>query len=332
MRRRALLAAPALLPLAPGARAQSLPDRAFPERAIAVIVGFTPGGSVDIGTRMLIDRMAPRLGPAARMIVENRPGAGGSVGAEFVARQNADGHLLTMSSASSHGTNPAALPETVRYDPVADFTHIAILGGGPLVLAVPGASPHRSLAELVAAARAARPPLLWGSSGSGGIGHLTGEFFAHRARFTGEYVPYRGGAAVLEAMKKAEIDFSFEVLASALPHLRDGSSRPLAVTSGDRHPQLPEVPTLVESGLPGFAIVTWNVLQGPRGIAPPVVARLNRAMLEAMAEPELRRRLAGAGIDPAAPSSPGETRAFVAAELEKFRAIVRETGLRLGRG
>jgi tripartite-type tricarboxylate transporter receptor subunit TctC len=237
-----------------------------------------------------------------------------------------------MSSASSHATNPAALPDTVRYDPVADFTHIAILGGGPLVIAVPGSSPHRTVAELVNAAKAARAPMLWGSSGSGGIGHLTGELFAHRSGFRGEYVPYRGGAAVLEAMKKAEIDFSFEVMASALPHLRDGSSRPLAVTSATRHPQLPDVPSLHEAGLAGFDIITWNVLQGPRGIPTPIAERLNRAAMEALADPELRRRLAGAGIDPAEPSTPDSTRAFVAAELEKFRGIVRETGLRLGRG
>jgi tripartite-type tricarboxylate transporter receptor subunit TctC len=324
-RRALLLAAPALAPLA--ARAQP----AFPERPITVVVGFTPAGSVDTGTRLLIERMAPRLGAGARMIVENRPGAGGSVGAEFVARQNPDGHLLTMSSASSHATNPAALPDTVRYDPVEDFTHIAILGGGPMVCAVPGSSPHRTIAQLVAAAREARAPLLWGSSGSGGIGHLTGELFAHRFGIRGEYVPYRGGAAVLEAMKKAEIDYSFEVLASALPHLRDGSSRALAVTGPARHPTLPDVPTMQEAGLAGFSIVTWNVLQGPRGIPAPIVERLNRAAMEAMAEPVLRQRLATAGIDPAEPSTPESTRAFVAAELEKFRAIVRDTGLRMGR-
>jgi tripartite-type tricarboxylate transporter receptor subunit TctC len=327
MRRRALLATPSLLLAAPLA-AQST----FPDRPISIVVGFLPGGSVDIGTRLLVERMARHVAPNARMIVENRPGAGGSVGAEFVARQNPDGHLLTMSSASSHATNPAALPDTVRYDPIHDFTHLAILGGGPLVIAVPGSSPHRTVAELVNAARAARAPMLWGSSGSGGIGHLTGELFAHRSAFRGEYVPYRGGSAVLEAMKKAEIDFSFEVMASALPHLRDGSSRPLAVTSPGRHPQLPEVPSLHEAGLTGFDIITWNVLQGPRGIPTPIAERLNRAAMEALADQELRRRLAMAGIDPADPSTPDSTRAFVAAELEKFRAIVRETGLRLGRG
>lgn len=325
MFRRSLLAAPALLALPAHAQAN------YPERAINVVVGFLPGGSTDTGARLLAERMAPRLGPNARMIVENRPGAGGSVGAEYVTRQPADGYLLTLSTASGHATNPAALPATVRYNPVEDFSHIAVIGGGPLVIAVPRASPHRTVAELVAAARTANPPMLWGSSGVGGIGHLTGEAFAHRAGIRGEYVPYRGGSAVLEAMMKNELSFSFEVMASALPHLRDGSSRPLAVTSRTRHPALPDVPSLHETGMEGFDIITWNVLQGPRGIPAPIVERLNRAAVEALAEPDLRRRMVQAGIDPAAPSTPEQTRAFVAAELEKFRGIVRDANLQLGR-
>ncbi|MBY0336893.1 MAG: tripartite tricarboxylate transporter substrate binding protein [Acetobacteraceae bacterium] len=326
--RRLLLTAPALLALPRAGAAQA----AWPDRPVALVVGFLPGGSVDIGSRIMADRMAPRIGPQARIIVENRPGAGGSLAAEHVARQPADGHVITMSSASSHATNPAAFPDTIRYNPVEDFSHIAILGGGPMVLAVPGTSPHRTVAELVTAAKAARAPLLWGTSGSGGIGHMTGELFAHRTGFRGEFVPYRGGSAVLEAMRKAEIDFSVEVLASALPHLRDGSSRALAVSSPTRHPTLPEVPTLQESGVAGFDIVTWNVLQGPRGIPEPVLARLNRAALEAMAEPDTRRRLTAAGIDPAEPSTPETTRAFIAGEVAKFQGIVRETGLRFTRG
>lgn len=326
MKRRALLAAPALLALP--ARAQP----AFPDRPIAFVVGFLPGGSVDIGARLLADRMAPRIAPNARIIIENRPGAGGSLGAEYLARQNPDGHVLGVHSASSHATNPAALPDTVRYDPIADFSHLAILGGGPMVIAVPGSSPHRNVAALAAAAKAAPAPMLWGSSGSGGIGHLTGSLFAHRLGFQGEYVPYRGGSAVLEAMRKAEIDFSAEVMASALPHLRDGSSRALCVTGSTRHPQLPDVPTAQEAGLAGFDIITWNVLQGPRAMPDAIQQRLNRAAMEALAEPELRRRLTAAGIDPAAPSTTASTRDFVAAELAKFQAIVRETGLRLGRG
>ncbi len=326
MHRRTLLAAPALLALP--ARAQA----SFPERPINVVVGFLAGGSTDLAARLLVDRMAPRLAPNARMIIENKAGAGGSIAAEFVTRQAPDGYTLAVQSASSQGTNPAALPDTVRYDPVEDFSHIAILGAGPMLIIVPGASPHRTLAELVAAAKASAAPPLWASSGTGGIGHLTGSLFTHRAGFRGEYVPYRGGSAVLEAMRKGEVDFSAEVLASAYPHVRDGSSRPLAVTALTRHPLLPDVPTLHELGFPGFEIVTWNLVQGPRGIPPPLLARLNKAAMEALAEPTLRRRLAEAGVDPADPSTPESTRAFAASELEKFRSIVRETGLVLGRG
>jgi tripartite-type tricarboxylate transporter receptor subunit TctC len=174
-----------------------------------------------------------------------------------------------------------------------------------MCLVVPGTSPHRSVAELVNAAKVAPAPLLWGSSGSGGIGHLTGELFAHRAGFRGEFVPYRGGSAVLEAMRKAEIDFSAEVLASAWPHVRDGSSRALAVTSPGRHPLLPDVPSLQEQGFAGFDIVTFNVLQAPKGMDPALALKLNRAAMAALAEPALRQRLAAAGIDPAGPSTPG---------------------------
>ena len=330
--RRAALALLAT-PLAAPVQAQ---PAGWPDRPITLVVGFLPGGSTDIGARLLAERMAPLLGPGARIIIENRAGAGGSLSAEYVARMAPDGYVLTIGSASSVATNPAALPDTVRYDAVADFTHLALLGGGPMCLVVPGSSPHRDVASLVRAAKAAPAPLLWGSSGSGGIGHLTGEYFAHRAGFRGEFVPYRGGSAVLEAMRKAEIDFSCEVLASAWPHVReagrDGGSRALAVTSPGRHPLLPDVPSLAEQGFPGFDIVTFNVLQGPKGMEPALARRINHAAVTALAEPQLRQRLAAAGIDPAGPSTVESSRAYVAAELAKFQGIVRETGLRLGRG
>ncbi len=326
MLRRSFLAAPALLALP--AQAQST----YPDKPINVVVGFLAGGSTDIAARLLVDRMAPHLGPNARMIIDNRAGAGGSIGAEYVTHQPPDGYTLGVLSASSQGTNPAALPDTVRYDAVEDFSHIAILGGGPMLIIVPGNSPHRTIGELVAAAKSGSAPPLWASSGTGGIGHLTGALFAHRAGFQGEYVPYRGGSAVLEAMRKAEVDFSAEVLASSWPAMRDGATRALAVTSLTRHPLIPDVPTMQESGFNGFEIITWNLVQGPKGIPSPIVAQLNKAAMDALAEPTLRRRLADAGVDPADPSTPASTRAFAASELEKFRAIVRETGLVIGRG
>jgi tripartite-type tricarboxylate transporter receptor subunit TctC len=323
--RRRLLAAAVLAP--PAARAQGR----WPERPIVLVVPFTPGGSTDIAARILAERMAPRLGPGARIVIENRAGAGGSLGAEFVRRAAPDGYTLLAATASSHATNPAALPQTTPYDPVADFTPVAVIGGGPLVVVVPGASPHASLTDLLAALRARPGAASWATSGAAGIGHLTGAWLLARAGgLVAEHVPYRGGAQVLEAMVKGEVEFSVEVLASAAPHIRDGTSRALAVSGAARHPLVPLVPTLIESGLSGFDVTTWNVLVGPRGLPAPILGTLNAAAVAALAEPPLRERFATAGVDAAGPTTPAATGAFLAAELAKFRTIVAEAGLRLG--
>jgi tripartite-type tricarboxylate transporter receptor subunit TctC len=331
MQRRALLAAAATPLLARPVRAQ-----AWPERPISVVVPFTAGGSADIAARILAERMAPRLGPQARMLVENRAGAGGSLGADYVRRAAPDGHTLVLATASSHGTNPAALPASTPYDALEDFTAIAIVGGGPMVIVVPGRSPYRGIEALIAAMRARPGALSFATSGAGGIGHLTGEYFMVRAGGAGgplraEHIPYRGGAQVLAAMAAGEVDWSCEVLASAAPHIRDGTSRALAITLPARHALVPEVPSLHEAGLTGFDITTWNLLLGPKGLPPALVARLSEAANAALAEPAARERLAAAGVDAAAPSSPASTRAFLAAELEKFRGIVRDAGLVIGR-
>lgn len=330
MRRRALIAASLAIPgLGIPGRVQA---QSWPDRPIALVVPFTAGGSTDIAARILAERMAPRLGPQARIVVENRAGAGGSLGADHARRQAPDGHTLLMATASSHGTNPAALPQATPYDPLADFTALAVVGGGPMVLVVPGRSPHRTAADLFAAMRAQPGRLTFATSGAGGIGHLTGAFMMARAGgLTAEHVPYRGGAQVLAAMAAGEVDFSVEVLASAAPHIRDGTSRALAVSVPRRHPLVPEVPTLAESGLAGFDVTTWNLLLGPRGMDPALVARINAAAVAVLAEPAVRERMAAAGVDAADPSSPDQARAFLGAELDKFRGIVREAGITIGR-
>lgn len=320
----AALAAPGLRP----ARAET-----WPERPISLVVPFLAGGSTDIAARILAERMAPKLGPQARLIVENRAGAGGSVGAEWVRHRPADGFTLLLASASALGTNPAALPQTTPYDPIQDFTQIAVVGGGPIVLVVPAASPFRTAQELLAAVKAAPGRHTWATSGAGGIGHLTGEYLKLRAGgLKAEHVPYRGGSAVMEALAKGEVDYSLEVLASVAGHLRDGLSRGLAVSSLTRHPLFPAIPTLDEAGLPGFEITTWNILVAPRGLPPEIAASLARAVGATLAEEATATRLAQAGVDPARPGTPAEARAFLAAEVAKFRAIVREAGLTLGRG
>jgi tripartite-type tricarboxylate transporter receptor subunit TctC len=326
MRRRGLLAA---LWLAAGpAGAQG----AWPERPVSLVVPFLAGGSTDIAARIMAERMAPLLGPGARVIVENRAGAGGSVGAEWVRHRAADGHTLLLASASALGTNPAAMPEQTPYDPVEDFTPVALIGGGPMVLVVPAASPFREVRSLLEAVRERPGQMTWATSGAGGIGHLTGEYLKLRAGgLRAEHVPYRGGSAVMEALAKGEVDYSLEVLASVASHLRDGLSRGLAVSSLARHPLFPAIPTLDESGLPGFEITTWNVLVGPRGLPEPVVARLAAAAGAVLADPAAAARLAAAGVDPAGPGTPAATRAFLVAERAKFAGIVERAGLRLGR-
>jgi len=327
MKRRALLGA-----LAAPAVASAQPA-GWPDRPITLVVPFLAGGSTDIAARILAERISPRLGPQARVIVENRAGAGGAVGSEWVKNRAPDGAVLLLGTASSHGSNPAALPRQTPYDPVADFTPIALVGGGPMVLVVPGTSRFRTPQELFAHIRANPGQDSWATSGAGGIGHLTGEYMKIAAGgLVAEHVPYRGGSAVMEALAKGEVQYSLEVLASTAAHLRDGLSRGLAVTSLARHPLFPEIPTLNESGLPGFEVTTWNVLLAPRGMEPGLARHISTQVNAVLAEPDAARRLREAGVDPAAPSTPDSTRAFLTAELEKFRRIVDQAGIQLGRG
>jgi len=324
----------ALAPLLLGATgARAAP---YPERPIGLVVPFLAGGSTDIAARILADRMAPKLGPQARIVVENRAGAGGAIGTEWVRHRPADGYTLLLASASALGTNPAALPAATPYDPVADFTQLALIGGGPIVLVVPASSPFQSADALLAAIRTNPGKYSWATSGAGGIGHLTGEYLKIAAGLPGvplraEHVPYRGGSAVMEALAKGEVDYSLEVLASTAPHLRDGLARGLALSALQRHALFPAIPTLAESGLPGFEITTWNLLVAPRGLAPELAEVLSAAARAALAEPATGARLAEAGVDPGRPMTPAESRAFLAAELAKFRGIVAQAGLRLGR-
>ena len=325
------LAAPALARSALAQSALAQPA-SYPDRPVSLVVPFLAGGSTDIAARILAERMGPTLGPNARIIVENRAGAGGSVGSEWVRHRPADGYTLLLASASALGTNPAAMPKQTPYDPVEDFSPIALVGGGPMVLVVPAQSPFRTAQALLDAVKAAPGRYTWATSGAGGIGHLTGEYIKITAGgLSAEHVPYRGGSAVMEALAKGEVDYSLEVLASVAPHLRDGLSRGLAVTSLQRHPLFPEIPTLDEIGLKGFEVTTWNVLVAPRGLPPAIAGRLSAAVQAVLKDPAVAQRMAQAGVDLAAASTPDSTRAFLLAERAKFTDIVHRAGLRLDR-
>ncbi len=324
MKRRALLA---VLPAAAAAQPAGWPDR-----PITLISPFLAGGSTDIVARIIAERVAARMGNNTRIIVENRAGAGGSIGADWVKNRAPDGYTWLLASASSHGTNPAALPGQTPYDPVTDFTPIAVLGDAPMVLAVPNNSRFRTAQELWAFAHANPGALSWGTSGAGGIGHLTGEFMRVMAGgFRAEFIPYRGGSGVLEALAKSEIDYALEVLASSAPALRDNISRGLAVTTRARHPLFPDIPTMQECGLDGFEIATWNIIVGPRGMNPGLTRFISAQINGVLNDPIAQQRLVTAGLDPLPGSTPDSTADFIAREVAKFRDIVARAGLHLGR-
>ena len=315
------------------ARAQNVTWAAtWPDRAITFTIPFPPGGSADLLARLVADRMAPLLAVGARVVVENRAGAGGLIGSDYARRQPADGHALLLATPSTHGTIPALQPETTPYDPIADFAPVAVLGRSPIALAVPNASPYRDPQALIAGLRASPGAASWGSSGSGSVGQLAGELMNLSAGgLQAEHIPYRGGAPLVEALTKGEVQYAWEPLGSLAAGARDGLFRIIGMGSAARHPLLPEVPTLQEAGLAGFEASTWNVMLAPRGTPPAIVARLNAAANAVLSLPDVRARLSTAGIDAVNDSTPASTGVFLAGELAKFKDIVARGHLSLAR-
>ena len=324
MRRRLALALLGLLAWMPAAQA-------FPERPIVLVTGFAPGGSTDIAARLLSERLAANLGREARVVVENRAGASGTVASDWLRRQSPDGHVIMLVESSSHAISPNALVGGTRYNPVEDFTHVGVIGTAPLILVVNNKCPARTAQEVVAHLRAApRDSITYATSGVGSILHLATEMLALDLGTRFVHVPYRSGGQMLTAIFQGEGQFGIAVLASAAQQVRDGMVRGIAVTGDHRFPSFPDTPTLAESGVPGYDITTWNVLLGPPGMEPPVLQALNRALLASLAEPGLRQRLLTAGVDAwSQPNTPADARAFMVREVAKFRTVVERTGVRL---
>ena len=327
MRRRhlaALLATPAISP----ASAQT-----FPDRPITLAVGFAPGGSTDIASRLLAERFAHHVGGGARILIENRPGASGVVASDWLRRQPADGHTLMLIEVSSHAIAPAALEGGTPFNPVDDFTQIGMVGTAPMVLIASPRFPATNAAEAIARLREAPPETFtYATSGVGSIPHLGAEMIALRlgTRFT--HLPYRSGGLMLTSIFQNEGNFGVSVLASAAGQIRDGLVRGLAVTSRERFPTFPDIPTLDEAALPGFELTTWNMIIAPPRLPKPVLARLNAALNSAIAEAPLAERFLGAGVRVwQDPNTPQTTRNFLVSEVAKYRDVVARTGVRLER-
>ncbi|MCE2946913.1 MAG: Bug family tripartite tricarboxylate transporter substrate binding protein [bacterium] len=294
----------------------------WPARAIRFVVPFPPGGPLDISARLIGGRLSEALGQP--VLVDNRPGAGGSVGARLVAGAAGDGHTLLMGALSTHAVNPW-LYRDVGYDPVRDFTPVTLVANVPNVLVVHPSLQADSVKALVALARSSPGKLAFGSGGSGSGGHLAGELLKSAAKLDLVHVPYKGAAPAMADLVGGQIPMMFDNLASALPQVRAGKVRALAVTTATRSAFLPELPTMQEAGVAGFDISTWFGVLAPAALPGPVLDRLHGEIARILQLPEVRERLATFGSEPVG-STPAQFAAFIRAEQKKYARIVRESG------
>jgi tripartite-type tricarboxylate transporter receptor subunit TctC len=319
--RRMLLAgaaAAALAPLTGTARAQ-----AFPGRGVKIVVPQTPGGASDTLARIVGQRLAELW--KQPVVIENRPGAGGNIGMEAVARSPADGLTLLMSYVGTHAIN-GSLYRNLPFDPERDFVAVATIATVPFVLAVNAKGGPRSVAELVAQARARR--MTFGSAGNGSVNHLLGEMFNAAAGVRIDHVPYRGAAPALNDLIGGQIDVVFTSLPSVAGFIANGTIRPLAVTSPKRSPAFRDIPTIAESGIAGFEVTPWFGLFAPAGTPATAVRQINADVAEALRTPEVAEKVAKAGAD-AFLISPEEFAALLKADIAKWAKVVRDAGAKL---
>ena len=312
-----LIAACALLPL--GAWAQSRPIR--------IIVPYAAGGPIDVTARVLAERVKDTLGP---IVIENKPGGGGNIGADLIAKAAPDGLTIGISALATHAINPW-LYNRMPFNAVADFAPITRMVRVPNVLVVNTDTAARlglnSLADLIQYAKANPGKLNYGSGGNGSGGHLAGEMFKARAGIFAVHIPYNGGSPAQLALLSGQVDFNFDNLAAAAANIKGGKIKALAVTTAQRSPALPDVPAVSET-LSGFTVDTWWGLVAPASTPKDAIAKLNRAFVTALNSPEARTRFAGLLAEPV-PSTPEQFGAFMKDELAKYEKVVKASGAKV---
>ena len=296
--------------------------QAWPEKPVRIIVPFAPGGSADTLGRLVAQKLSAHL--KAGFVIENRAGAGGAVGAELAAKAAPDGYTLVVSGIASHVIAPL-LPQGTPYDPVRDFTHIALFGGPPAVLAVNPSTEAKDLRELVALAKAKPGALSYGSPGNGTQGQLVAELFKQRAGIQMVHVPYKGAAGAMTDLMAGHIQVVSTTLTTAATQIRAGRARGLAVSAPRRLPEFPDIPTYAEMGYPDLVATVWFSLSGPANLPGDIVNRLNAEVNRALELPDVRERLKLEGIEPS-PMGAREFNAFVAEELKRWAPVVKASG------
>ena len=303
--------------LAPAAMADS-----YPSRPIKFVVGFPPGGSTDLVTRIVAAQMAEEL--KQPVIVENKPGAGGNIASQFVAGSPPDGYTIYLGTLATHGINPV-LQKKLPFNHIKDFTMISQIGYYTnLVLVSPGI-PVKTLGEWIAYAKETRRPMNFGSPGTGTSPHLTGEYFKILTGVNLSHVPYKGSGPALTDLVGGQIDVMFDNLPSALGLVKGGKLRPLAITSRERISQLPDVPTAIEAGLPDMVVDAWVGMMAPQNLPKPIVQTLHNALSKSLDNPQIRAKLEERGVT-IKTSQPDEFLAYVKSENEKWAKVVKISG------
>lgn len=297
----------------------------WPSKPITYIVPFGPGGTTDVLARLITNKAGSALGTS--FVIENKAGAGGSMGSDFTAKAAPDGYTIQGGTISSHAIN-VSLYSKLPYDPVRNFQPITMIGSMPNILVVRADSPHRSVQDVIAAAKGKPGSLNYASSGNGTSQHLSGVFFEQMTGGKMVHVPYKSSAESLTALLSGQgADLIFENLAPALPHIRSGKLRALGVTSEKRSSAVPEIPAIAEV-LPGFGIVSWQAIFAPAGVPKPVVDRLSIELIKAINDPEIRANLVAQGIEPGG-MTPAELGAFQKSEIDKWARVIKAGNIKV---
>ncbi len=319
MTRRVLAVVLALLLTCAPAMAQ------YPDKPVKLVVPFPPGGPTDVFARVLSAALAEQLGQ--QVVIENKGGAGGTVGTDLVAKAKPDGYTLLFGTAATHGIN-VSLYDQLPYDPLKDFELVALAGLVPMVLLVSPEQP-RTLPELIAKLKVDKGKSSYASSGNGTTNHLAGELFKTRAGVEAVHVPYRGSGPALQDLMGGRVTFMFDSFGTSLEQIKAGKLYAVIIMADKRSTARPDVPTAAEAGLADFVGGTWNIVAVPVGTPKPIVDRLNAAINKALVSPAVAERLQQLGIEAVTDSTPASTRAFVTAEIAKWRDVIRAAGAKV---
>lgn len=300
-------------------------QQAYPIKPIRLIVPFPPGGGTDIVARIVANKLQEQLKWA--FIIDNRPGAGGNIGVDLAAKSPADGYTVVMGQTSNLAVNPT-LYSKLPYSPVKDFTPVSTVATAPLVLVVAANSPYRTLAEVVSAAKAKPGEITFASPGNGTVAHLTGELLQKAAGMKLQHVPYKGSTQAITDVMGGSVQLYMSSVPSAISQIKSGKLRPLVVTSEKRSDDLPQVPTINESGYKGFNAITWFGLLAPAGTPAPIVARLNTEVNKVLQMKEVQQKIGAEGGD-AQGSTPEEFAALLKTDIGKWGQIVKESGAKI---